>query len=146
MRIVLPSLDAIATAALVCVSIKAWAKSVRVALLGTCICLAFVTGFIFHKAEVSRGKNSIGKPSYAGVPRVVGKEDEKFLDDLFQQQNQSVQQETNPVVKLDNDVATAQGDAKPVRRAELIVNASRVRRAQLVVNGRVLERGELVRP
>ena len=105
-----------------------------------------MTGFFIHNIEVSQSKKSISTPGFVGVPRVVGKEDEKFLDNLFQHQNQSVQQEANPGATLGNDVATAQGNGIPVRRAELIVNISKVRRSQLVVNRRVLERGEIVRP
>jgi hypothetical protein len=146
MRIVLPSVDARAAGALVYDAIKAWAKPVHVAFLGTCVCLAFITGFFFYKIEVSRREKSIGQPRYVGVPQVIGKGDEKFLDDLFQQQNQKGEREKNPEAKISNDVTTAQSDTKPVRRAELIVNTSRVKRAELVVNKRVLERGELVRP
>ncbi len=146
MRIVLLSVVARAACALVCDFIKAWANPVRVVLLGTCICLAFMTGFFFHKMWVSRKEKPIRPPSYVGVPRVVGKGDEKFLDDLFQQQDKKGQGEKNPEAKTGNDVATAESDAKPVRRAELIVDTSRVRRAELVVNRGVLERGELVRP
>jgi hypothetical protein len=145
MRIVLPSVGAIAAGALVCVSIKSWAKTVCVAVHGICVWLAFVT-ILFIEGKVSRRENSVSTPSYIGVPRVIGKEDEKFLDNLSQQQNQNAQREANPGAKLGNDVATAQIAAKPVRRAELIVNSSRVRRAQLVVNRRVSERGEFVRP
>lgn len=141
MRIVLPSLDARAGAALVCDAIKAWAKPVCLALLATFVCLAFITGFFFHKIEVPRREKTISQPSYVGVQQVVGQDDEKFLDDLFQQQNQRRNREKSSEAEISNDVATAQSDIKPVRRAELVVNTSRVRRGELIVNSRVLERG-----
>jgi hypothetical protein len=43
--------------------------------------------------------------------------------------------------QISNDVATAQSDANPVRRAELIVNTSRVRRAQLIVKNEFWNEG-----
>ena len=99
MRIVLPSVDARAAWAPVCDAIKAWARLVGVVFLGTCICLAFMAGFFFHQIEGSRSEKSISQPSYVGVPRVVGKGDEKFLDDSFQQKNQKGQGDKNPESK-----------------------------------------------
>jgi hypothetical protein len=74
-----------------------------------------------------------GKTQISATYPRLSKEDHKFLDDLFQEQN------------LENQRATAQSDSKPVPRAQLIVNTSEVKRAQLVVNNRVVERAELVR-
>ena len=63
----------------------------------------------------------------------MSKEDHKFLDELFQQQNQDNERETNPVAKSGQNVVKAESDSKPVPRAELIVNTSEVKRARLVV-------------
>ena len=51
----------------------------------------------------------------------------------------------NLEIKPGQSVAKAESDAKPIPRAELVVNTSEVRRAQLVVNSRVVERAEPVR-
>ena len=72
-------------------------------------------------------------------------EDQKFLNDLFRQQEQNDQREENLEIKPGQSVARTESEAKPVPRAELVVNTSEVRRAQLVVNSRVVERAELIR-
>jgi hypothetical protein len=59
------------------------------------------------------------------------------LDDLFQQQSQNDQLQTNPVSKPGQNVAKAEDGFNPAPRAELIVNTSEVKRAQLVVNSRM---------
>ena len=83
---------------------------------------------------IAQWGNSADTLNFCDKPQDISKEDHKFLDDLFQEQN------------LDNQREMVQSDSKPVPRAELIVNTSEVKRAQLVVNSRVVERAELVRP
>ena len=121
-----------------CILVKIWAKPVLVVVFGACICLAFVTFIIVEKgAVIAQRGNSADTLNFCDIPQDIqdiSKEDHKFLDDLFQEQN------------LDNQRETVQSDSKPVPRAELIVNTSEVKRAQLVVNNRVVERAELVRP
>lgn len=75
----------------------------------------------------------------------MSEEDQKFLNDLFRQQEQNDQRKENLEIKPSQSVAATERDAKPVPRAELVVNTSEVRRAQLVVNSRVVERAEPVR-
>jgi hypothetical protein len=130
-----------------CILVKIWAKPVLVVVFGACICLAFVTFIIVQKgAVIAQWGNSADTLNFCDIPQAISKEDHKFLDELFQQQNLDNQRETNPAVKPGQNVAKAQSDSKPVPRAELIVNTSEVKRAQLVVNNRVVERAELVRP
>ena len=147
MNIILPTMATLSAATLMCILVKAWAKPVFVVVFGACICLAFVALIIVHKGEVlaQRG-NFAGSLKYCELPQVISKEDHKFLDDLFQQQIQDDQRQTNPVANPGQNVAEAESDSKPVPRAELIVNTSEVKRAQLVVNSRVVERAGLVRP
>jgi negative regulator of sigma E activity len=99
-------------------------KPVLIVALGACICLALVALVVVYKGDVTAQRgNPAGAAKICDVPQAISKEDHKFLDDLFQQQNQ-----------------------EPVPRAELIVNTSQVKRAQLVVNSRVVERAEPARP
>ena len=108
-------------------------RPVLIVVLGACICLALVTLVVVHKGDVTAQRgNPAGSANIRDVPQAISKEDHKFLDDLFQQQNQEQQNQ--------------ESDSKPVPRAELIVNTSQVKRAQLVVNSRVVERAEPVRP
>src|SRR5271169_5938473 len=124
-----------------CILVKIWAKTVLVVVFGGCTCLAFVTLIIVQKgAVIARWGNSADTLNFCDIPQVISKEDHKFLDELFQQQNLDNQRETNPAVKPGQNVAKAQSDSKPVPRAESIVNTSEVKRAQLVVNNRVVER------
>jgi len=92
---------------------------------------------------ISQRENSVGTVYYCRVPRAVSEEDQKFLNDLFEQQNQADKRKAN--LSLGQNVASAESDLRAVPRGELIVNTSEVRRAQLVVNSRVVERAELIR-
>jgi hypothetical protein len=147
MNFLLPTLATLSAGTLVCILVKTWAKPILAVVLGASVCLAFVTLVIVYKGDVfaPRG-NSAGTLNYSDVPQAISKEDHKFLDDLFQQQNQGNQRQTNSVVEPGQNVAKAEIDSKPVPRAELVVNTSEVKRAQLVVNGRIVERAELVQP
>jgi hypothetical protein len=119
---------------IMCFLVKMRAKPVLGVVFVACICLGFVTLFIAQKgAVIAQWGNSANTLDLRDIPQAISKEDHKFLDDLFQEQN------------LENQRATAQSDSKPVPRAELIVNTSEVKRAQLVVNNRAVERAELVR-
>ena len=146
MNIVLPSAGLLAFGVLVFILFKASTKPVLGIVLGICLCLVFVTLLLIRKGEtISQRGNSVGTLDDRGVPRLVSDEDQKFLDNLFRQQKQDDQREVNLEVKPSQSIAKAESDAKPVPRAELIVNTSEVRRAQLVVNSRVVERAEPVR-
>ncbi len=129
-----------------CILVRVWVKPVLVVNLGACICLALVTLIIAHKGDViaQRG-HSAGNLNFCDVPQAITTEDQKFLDAVFQQQNQDDQRQTSPVAKSGQTGAKAESDSKPVPKAELIVNTSEVKRAQLVVNSRVVERAEQVR-
>lgn len=144
MSIILPSVGLFAAGVLVCILFKACAKPVLVIVLGICLCLAVVTLLFIHKGEaISQRGNSVGILN--NVPRLISEEDQKFLNDLFRQQDQNARREENLESKPGQNVGGTESDAKPVPRAELVVNTSEVRRAQLVVNRRVVERAELIR-
>jgi hypothetical protein len=144
MSIIVTSVSLLAACVLVYLLLKARPKSIRAIFFWTWLFLVFVAFlFIYKKAVISRRENSVGTVYYCRVPQAVGEEDQKFLNDLLEQQSQTDQRKAH--LGLDQNMASAESDLKTVRRAELIVNTSEVRRAQLVVNNRVLERGELVR-
>ena len=147
MNFILPILAVLSAGMFLYFSVRACAEPVLVAVLGASTRLILVAFMIVHRGTVTgqRG-NSVGNSNNGAVPEAVSKEDRKFLDDLFQQQNQDNQGQTNPVVTPGQTLAKAESDLNPVPRAELIVNTSEVKRAQLVVNGRIVERAELVRP
>jgi hypothetical protein len=86
---------------------------------------AWPLGHVVKKAREIQGS----------IPKAVREEDHRFLDDLFQKQNQDLSGITN-----------AQSDAKRVPRAKLIVNSSEVKRAQLVVKNATVKRAELIQP
>lgn len=117
-----------------CFCLKTWAKLVVVAVLG--VCLTFVTLIIVRQGGANAQKeNSAGTLDSCAGPQAISKEDHKFLADLFQQQNQDNERPTNALAISGQNSAKTASDAKPVRRAELIVNSSKVKRAQLVVKG-----------
>ena len=146
MSIILLSVGLLAAGVLVCILFKACAKPVLGIVLGIFLCLASVTLLFIRKGEaISQRGNSVGTLNNRDVPRLVSEEDQKFLNDLFRQQEQNNQREQILEVKPLQSVASAERDANPVPRAELVVNTSEVRRAQLVVNSRVVERAEPVR-
>ena len=146
MSIILPSVGLLAAGVLVRILFKACAKPVLGIVLGICLCLAFVTLLFIHKGKaISQRGNSVGTLNNSDVPRLISEEDQKFLNDLFRQRDQNAQREENLESKPGQNVAGTESDAKPVPRAELVVNTSEVRRAQLVVNRRVVERAELIR-
>jgi hypothetical protein len=87
---------------IMCILVKIWAKLVLVVVFGACICLAFVTLFIVQKGAIAQWGNSADTLNFCDIPQAISKEDHKFLDDLFQEQN------------LDNQRAIAQSDSKPV--------------------------------
>jgi hypothetical protein len=120
-------------------------KAVLAVFLGAFICLTVVTLIIFHTRDVlaERG-TSAGTLRFGVVPQPISKGDHTFLDDLFQQQNQNNQRQTNPISTPSQNVAKAEMDLNPAPRAELIVNTSEVKRAQLVVNSRMIKRAEVV--
>ena len=143
MSIILPSVGLLAAGALVYLLLKARPKPIQAIFFWTWTLVVFMAFlFIYNKTVTSRRENSVGTVYYCRVPQAVSEEDQKFLNDLFQQSHDD-QRKAN--VGLGQSVAPAESDLKTVRRAELIVNTSEVRRAQLVVNSRVLERAELVR-
>ena len=147
MNTILPTMATLSAVTLMCILVKAWAKPVFVVVFGAFICLAFVALIVVHKGEVlAHMGNFAGNLNYCKVPQVISKEDHKFLNDLFQQQIQDNQRQTNPVANPGQNVAEAESGSKPVPRAELIVNTSEIKRAQLVVNSRMVQRAELVRP
>ena len=144
MSIILPSVGLLAACVLVYLLLKARPKPIQAIFFWTWMFLVFVAFlFIYKKTVTSRRENSVGTVYYCRVPQAVSEEDQKFLNDLFEQQSHDDQRKAN--LGLGQYVAPAESDLKTVRRAELIVNTSEVRRAQLVVNSRVLERAELVR-
>ena len=125
---------------------KAWAKPVLGIVLGTCVCLVLVASLFLRKGEaICQSGNSLGTFSYRGVPRTVSAEDQKFLNDLFEQQKQD-EQEADFEADHGGNVAGAKSSSKPVPKGELIINTSEIKRAQLVVNSRLVKRAELVRP
>ena len=146
MNFILPILAVLSAGMFLYFSVRACAEPVLVAVLGASTCLILVAFMIFHRGTMTGQRGSVGNSNNGAVPEVVSKEDRKFLDDLFQQQNEDNQGQTNPVVTPGQTLAKAESDLNPVPRAELIVNTSEVKRAQLVVNGRIVERAEIVRP
>ena len=96
-------------------------------LTGACVFVAFVTVCAVRNREiVPQGVSS-------GISQAVAKEDQKFLDGLFQNQSQESQQQV--------DTARA-----PVLKTEFEMNSETVRRAELVVNSGTVKRAELVQP
>ena len=91
---------------------------------GACAFVAFVTVCVVRNREI------IAQRVSPGISQAVAKEDQKFLDDLFQ--NQSQQQ-----------VDTARA---PVPKTEFELNNETVRRAELVVHSGTVKRAELVQP
>jgi hypothetical protein len=147
MNTILPTTVILSAVTVTYIFVKAAAKPVVVVVLVACLCLVLATFIIVHKGDVIAQKgNSGGTLNYCDVPSAISREDEKFLDDLLQEQNQENQQQTNPVGKLTQHVANSGSDSKPVPRAELIINTTEVKRAQLVINSQVVKRAELVRP
>ena len=125
--------------------VKVWAKPVLIVLLGACVGLVFVTLVILHKgAVITQKANSAGTANFGD--QAISKEDHKFLDDLFQQQDRDDGRPMTFPAEPGQNLAKAESDSKPAPRAELIVNSSEVKRAQLVVNRPTVERAELVRP
>ena len=147
MNFILPILAVLSAGMFLYFSVRECAEPVLVAVLGASTCLILVAFMIVHRGTVTgqRG-DSVGKSNNGAVSEALIKEDRKFLDDLFQEQNQEKQGQTSPVVTPGQSLAKGQSDSIPVPRAELIVNTAEVKRAQLVVNGRIVERAELVRP
>src|ERR1700760_2371151 len=146
MSIILLSVGLLAAGVLVCVLFKAYAKPILGIVLGIFLCLAFVTLLFISKGEaISQRGNSVDTLNNRDVPRLVSEEDQKFLNDLFRQQEQNNQREQILEITPRQSIASTERDAKPVPRAELVVNTSELRRAQLVVNSRVVERAEPVR-
>ena len=144
MSIILPSVGLSVAGALVYLLLKAWPKSILAIFSGLGCFLVFVAFlFIYKKTVISQRENSVGTVNDCRVPQAVSEEDHKFLNDLFEQQNQDDQRKAN--LGLGQNVASVESNLKAVPRAELIVNTSEVRRAQLVVNSRVVERAEAVR-
>ena len=77
-----------------CILVKIWAKPVLVVVFGACISLAFVTFIIVQKvAVIAQWGNSADTLNFCDIPQDISKEDHKFLDDLFQEQNLDNQRE-----------------------------------------------------
>ena len=144
MSIILPSMGLLAAGVLVYLLLKAWPKPILSIFSGLGCFFVFVAFlFIYKKTVISQRENSVGPVNYCRVPQAVSEADHRFLDDLFEQQDQDDQRKAN--LGLGQNVASAESDLKAAPRAELIVNTSKVRRAQLVVNSRVVETAELIR-
>ena len=94
---------------------------------GAFVIVAFVTVCIVRNREIIAERGS------SGISQVVAREDEKFLDDLVQDQSQESQRQV--------DTAHA-----PVPKTDFEMNSETVRRAELVVNSGTVKRAELVRP
>jgi len=92
---------------------------------GVCVFVAFVTVCVVRNREI------IAQTVSSGTSQAVAKEDQKFLDDLFQNQSQESQQQVDtpraPVAKTEFEM-----NSETVRRAELVVHSGTVRRAELV--------------
>ena len=94
---------------------------------GAFVFVAFVTVCVVRNREIFAGRVS------SGISQGVAKEDQRFLDGLFQNQSQEGQQQV--------DTARA-----PVPKTEFAMNSETVRRAELVVNSGTVKRAELVQP
>jgi hypothetical protein len=105
--------------------IKVWLGPLLVT--GAFVLVAFVTVCAVRNREIVAGRFS------SGISRAVAKEDQKFLDGLFQNQSQESQRQV--------DATRA-----PVPKTEFAMNSETVRRAELVVNSGIVKRGELVQP
>jgi hypothetical protein len=92
-----------------------------------CVSMAFVT------VCVVRNRDTIAQRVSPGVSQAITKEDQKFLDDLLQNQSQENQQQVN----------TARA---PVPMAEFEMNSEAVRRAELVVHSQTVKPAQLVEP
>jgi hypothetical protein len=109
--------------------VKRWAKSILIIILGAYAGLTFVNIVAVHKGELIIQKGNIARTrDFSHPPLVINQEDQKFLDDLFQRQNQE-----NTFAQY---AAKAESNSKPVPRAESIAGTSEVKRAQLVVKGK----------
>jgi hypothetical protein len=137
MNIILPSLGLLLACVLVWI-FKRWTEPVLGIVLGAGVCLTLMALLFLRKGEAISQRGNFGDTvRYGGVPRTVSEEDQKFLNDLFEQEKRDQE---------GTDVAGAKSAAKTVPRGELNINNSEIRRAQLVVNSRVVKRAELVRP
>jgi hypothetical protein len=136
MQIVLPAMAVLSAGIVAYILAKIVAKQVLIAVVASSVALILVTVMILRKREmIAQRGHSLGALSYRSIPEAVREEDRRFLDDLFQKQNQDLP-----------GIAKAQNDSKRVPRAKLIVNSSEVKRAQLVVNNAIVKRAELVQP
>jgi hypothetical protein len=94
---------------------------------GAFVLVTFVTVCAVRNREIVAERVS------SGISQAVAKEDQKFLDGLFQNQSQESQRQV--------DATRA-----PVPKTEFAMNSETVRRAELVVNSGIVKRGELVQP
>ena len=95
--------------------------------IGACVFVALLTVCVVRNREIFAQRVS------SGISQAIAKEDQKFLDDLFQIQSQGSQQQVN----------TARA---PLRKTEFEMNSETVRRAELVVHSGTVKRAQLVQP
>ena len=94
-------------------------------MIGACVFVALVTVCVVRDREMVAQKLS------SRISQAIAKEDQEFLNDLFQIQSQGSQQQVNtaraPLPKTEFEM-----NSEIVRRAELVVHTGTVKRAQLV--------------
>jgi hypothetical protein len=114
-------------------SIKLWGKFLLVA--AVCGFVGYVTVFVVPRRDmIAQGGNSSRAFQLAQDTR---EEDSNFLNDLVQKQNQDDHHDGNPLSAPDQNIGkagTIVSSAKPVPRAELVINTEIVRRGELVVH------------
>jgi hypothetical protein len=102
---------------------KVWLRPLLVT--GAFVLVAFAT------FRAVRNREIVAERVSSGTSQAIAKEDQKFLDGLFQNQSQESQRQV--------DAARA-----PLPKTEFATNSETVRRAELVVNSGIVKRAELV--